>query len=76
VLLGTADLGLSFHASTSGTDLPMKIVDMLGCGVPVLAKGYGTLGELVQDGREGRWFGDGRELGELLIVSLPSVVVW
>ena len=73
-LLGCADLGLSFHASTSGTDLPMKIVDMLGCGVPVLAKGYRTLGELVRDEREGRWFDTADQLAGLLIVKLPPIL--
>ena len=67
-LLGCADLGLSFHDSTSGTDLPMKIVDMLGCETPVLALGYGTLVELVQDGREGRWWNTKEELRDLILV--------
>jgi beta-1,4-mannosyltransferase len=40
-LLQAADAGLSLHRSASGLDFPMKIVDFLGAGLPVIAYDYG-----------------------------------
>ncbi len=50
-LLAHADVGISIHRSASGVDLPMKIADMIGAGLPVLALDYPCLREeLAGDG--------------------------
>ena len=56
-LLAAADLGLSLHRSASGVDLPMKIADMHGAGLPVAALDYGPcLTEQIHDGQDGLLF--------------------
>ncbi|PWY64437.1 beta-1,4-mannosyltransferase [Aspergillus eucalypticola CBS 122712] len=67
-LLASASLGVSLHTSSSGVDLPMKVVDMFGAGLPVVGwNRFEAWPELVTEGRNGRGFGSSDELVEHLV---------
>lgn len=72
LLLRAADLGLCFHRSSSGLDLPMKVADMLGSGLPVCALAYPCLAEQLRDGENGRLFSSGAELAAELVELLEG----
>ena len=65
--LACADLGISLHTSSSGLDLPMKILDMYGAGLPVCAAKYACLSELVDEGVTGWTFTNHLELCDHLM---------
>ncbi|KAJ6157975.1 CAZyme family GT33 [Penicillium chermesinum] len=67
-LLASASLGVSLHTSSSGVDLPMKVVDMFGAGLPVLGwSRFEAWPELVTEGVNGMGFGSSLELSERLV---------
>jgi beta-1,4-mannosyltransferase len=66
-IVGSADLGLCLHRSSSGVDIPMKVADLFGAGVPVLAIDYGAcLAERVRHGMNGLLFSNAQQLADLL----------
>lgn len=75
-LLRLCDYGVSLHTSSSGLDLPMKILDMLGSGLPVIASNYPVLDELLQHNVNGLKFSDRRELHESLMFAMQDPNVY
>lgn len=67
-LLACSSLGVSLHTSSSGVDLPMKVVDMFGAGLPVVGwNRFEAWPELVTEGINGRGFGSSAELSSHLV---------
>jgi beta-1,4-mannosyltransferase len=73
-VLAAADLGLCLHRSASGLDLPMKIADMHGAGLPVCALDYGPcLDEMLQHDDTGLRFADAETLAHQWIALLAPL---
>ena len=74
LFVGSCDLGVCFHFSSSGYDLPMKVVDMFAASLPALAIDYEAIGELVLDKQNGRIFKNERDLANQLLEILKEGV--
>ena len=67
-----ADLGLCLHQSSSGLDLPMKLADLRGAGVPAAPTTTRRCSsEVMATGQEGVTFRDPGELANVLVVASP-----
>jgi beta-1,4-mannosyltransferase len=67
LVVGSADVGLCLHRSTSGLDIPMKVAELFGASVPVCALDYGAcLAERVRHADNGLLFSTARQLADIL----------
>ena len=67
-LVGMADLGLCLHQSSSGLDLPMKLADLRGAGVPAAVYDYApVLSEVMTSEQIGVTFRDPGDLANVLV---------
>ncbi|CUV07165.1 unnamed protein product [Cryptosporidium hominis] len=71
-LLACSDLGISMHYSSSGLDLPMKVVDMLGAGIPIISFSYPTINELLKSEKLELLFSNSQELCSRLTTLLEG----
>jgi beta-1,4-mannosyltransferase len=76
-MVGSCDLGVCMHMSSSNLDLPMKVVDMFSCRLPCFAYDYPTIGELVfspskSEKPNGALFKTAADLAGLLVGHLDS----
>jgi beta-1,4-mannosyltransferase len=72
------------HQSSSGIDLPMKVVDMFGCEIPVIARNFKwfcylilfllfvSIHELVRDDENGVLFDTSEELAKHMFDLLKN----
>ena len=72
-LLALCDLGICLHYSSSGIDLPMKVVDMFSACLPAAAIYYPTIEELVKNEENGFTFRNEKELSKILKNAVEEI---
>ena len=72
-LLALCDLGVCLHYSSSGIDLPMKVVDMFSACLPAAAVYYPTIEELVKNEENGFTFRNEKELCKILKNTIEEI---
>ena len=72
-LLALCDLGICLHYSSSGIDLPMKVVDMFSACLPAAAIYYPTIEELVKNEENGFTFRNEKELSKILKNAIEEI---
>lgn len=71
--LRQSTIGLSLHRSTSNLDLPMKVSDMIGAGLPMLVLDYDPVLREMIDERSTMFFRTGPELVTAITTLLENL---
>ena len=64
--------GIRINRTILTQQVCQQVVDMFGCGLPVLTAAYPCISELVQDGINGLHFSSAKELGQQLVEAFQD----
>lgn len=74
-ILKISNLGISLHYSSSGLDLPMKIVDLFGSGIPVISMNYPVINELVKNSVNGITLSNNNDPNEMCDLIYSNLIL-